>query len=173
MRLTGEVPEADADLDALVREALEELEVFAPLRFAEELVVHLLVEHDGTHSGKDREHVELARALSLVDDGLEVVSEIPVAEFAVVALESLVVDGADLRFVDVAPALEETGHVLAHLGLHVCHTSFQLDGISGVRLGVHVHPAVNDLRMHGGKGHAELPGGFGEAAHEGGHIHGG
>ena len=55
--LAGELPESNADLDALILEALQELEVVSGFRLAEELSVHLFVEHHGAHGGEDREHV--------------------------------------------------------------------------------------------------------------------
>ena len=69
--LAGELPESNADLDALVLEALQKLEVVSRFRLAEQLRVNLLVEHHGAHGREDREHMQLPFTLPLVDDGLE------------------------------------------------------------------------------------------------------
>ena len=145
--------------------------MFVRGRLAEQIGVHLLVEHDGAHRRKHRQEVQLPLALALLHEQLQQVRQVAVAQLAVVSVQRLVVYGADLGLVLIAPAVQQAGDVLPHLGLHIDHPLIHLGWVSGVRGEGLVYIAADGLEFDLSEGHAELIGGLDQPPHESRHVH--
>ncbi len=169
--LLGEAPDGVACLHALVRKALQQLEVLAALRRAEQVRVHLLEEHDRRHGREHCQKMQVALALPLSHKHLQQRREVAVTQLPVVAVERLVVDVADLRLVLRVPPVEETRHVAAHAHPHLLHAFVHGCRVARPRLLAHVHVAVEDLEANLLERHRKVLQSLVEAAQECWQIH--